>query len=278
MNVLVLGRAKTGTTVIAKTIQNSIEHVDLLMEPKSVSKFFVNYTANVVAKVIFEHWTKRPHTRLAFIHNEFALKFDKQIAIIRDPRDELISRMFYIVYGYIKNGEVSREEIQPWINIVREKERSPGTISVRELMLVLNQVFGIQKSMKISETFDYFRFLRDAFSSAHVVRYEDFMEGRQEELERYLGFPLNREVDIGQKFSRLRRTAAFNNWKTFFLQSDLDEFRHWHGDEMESMGYGDWELTPVDTLDPEHGSGYVERICEEAYQNGINSLLKTRGS
>lgn len=264
MNVLVVGRAKTGTTVIAKTIQNNIPDSELLMEPNAVGQFFAKYQASVVAKIIFEHWSDRHYTRLAILNNEFALKFDKHVAIIRDPRDELISRIFYIVYGYIKNGRLGMADIQPWVEIVKKKERAPGEVSVVELLSVLNNVLGTHVSLKISDTFEYYRFLRKHYASAHLLRYEDFVSGRLHGLEDYLGFPLNAENDLGKRYSRLFRTADYNNWKGFFLKSDLDEFRQCHEEDMQHIGYADWELTPVNALNPEHGSLYLDRLCADA--------------
>jgi len=93
MNVLVIGRAKTGTTVISKAIQKSLPSACYHLEPKSIC--FFEHGAHLeeenakVVKIIFEHWIESRRLRDAFMYNETRLKFDRVIAIRRDLRDEL---------------------------------------------------------------------------------------------------------------------------------------------------------------------------------------------
>ncbi len=65
MNVLVIGKAKTGTTVISKTIQATLgEGCEYYLEPQDVSFFdndqFLDKKTHRVVKIIFEHWDSRP--------------------------------------------------------------------------------------------------------------------------------------------------------------------------------------------------------------------------
>jgi hypothetical protein len=273
MNVFVLGRAKTGTTVIAKTIQRSIENALLLMELKSFNKFMTAPQQDLVAKIIFEHWDTIPHSRLALLYNELPVKFDKTVMIVRDPRDELISRMFYVMYGHLRQGLISRDQLTPWLNIVREKEQSPASVSLRDMLKVLNKTLNIHMNFQLKDTFRYFNFVRkrSGDTKSLVLHYEDFMEGNLEELEAYLGLTLTKERTVGQYNERIVRSASFNNWKSFFLQSDLDRFKELHQDKMDKMGYTDWELSSTPELDPEHGSVYLNRLLDEAEARLVKS-------
>lgn len=269
MNVLIMGRAKTGTTIIAKTIQKSMVSASFLMEPKSIERFMVNHQNSLVAKIIFEHWSEQPYSRLALLNNELPTQFDKSIMILRDPRDELISRMFYIVYGYVKQGKISRDELTPWQNIVVKKEMAPLTVSIQDMISVLNETLGIHINLELKNTFNYFRFINAHNEKLNylILRYEDFINTNLQPLEDYLGIKLTEERSVDQFNNRVLRTASFNNWKSYFLQSDLDAFKTLHQNEMEAMGYQDWELNQAPELKPEHGSLYMSRILDEAEAN-----------
>ena len=264
MNILVMGRAKTGTTIIAKTIQASLDNASFLMEPKTLNKFLEPYEDDLVAKLIFEHWSSRPHSRLAILNNELGLVFDKRIYIVRDPRDELISRMFYVAYGHLKEKRIEREQLNPWLELVKTKELNPESITVCDMLKAINQILGINMSLAMKDTVNYYRFLARHGLGSFLLRYESFMANQIHDLESYLGFSLTQERDVGKKFNRTRRSAASNNWKTFFVESDLEQFKYLHAEDMKAIGFDDWELSPVDQLNPEHGSLYLERILDEA--------------
>jgi hypothetical protein len=271
MNVIVMGRAKTGTTIIAKTIQASLDNASFLMEPKSLNKFLEPFEEDVVAKLIFEHWSSRPYSRLAILNNELGLIFDKRIFIVRDPRDELISRMFYVVYGHLKEGKVDRQHLIPWLEMVKAKESKPRSISVCEMLALINKILGVNMSLAMNDTVNYYRFLARHGRHSFLLRYENFMENKIQDLENYLGFALTQERDVGKRFNRTRRSAACNNWKTFFVASDLEQFKILHADDMKLIGFDDWALSPVESLNPEHGSIYLERILDEALRRRLQS-------
>ncbi|MEO5377114.1 MAG: sulfotransferase domain-containing protein [Magnetococcus sp. DMHC-6] len=264
MNILVLGRAKTGTTIIAKTIQNSLENASFMMEPTMVHLFLEYPIGNLVTKIIYEHWSDRPYLRLAIMNNELSLKFQKKVAIIRDPRDEMISRLFYIAYAYFSEKKVSREQLHPWLEIIKTKERTPQEISFEQMFEVLYKVIGIRHTLHMNDSFNYIRFLKQNNKNIFILRYEDFIENRLQPLTDYLEFSLTERRDVGTEFDRTRRSSGCNNWKNFFIPADLDKFKQLHGEEMEEMGYTDWQLTPTTSLNPEHGSLYLERILQEA--------------
>jgi hypothetical protein len=266
MNVLVIGRAKTGTTVIAKTIQNSMTNTLFRMEPKSIFGFMEPPDANLITKIIFEHWSATPHLRLALLNSELPVRFDRSIMIVRDPRDELISRMFYIAYGYLKQGKITREKLQPWRDIVAQKETHPEQVTLKSMISVLNELLGVHINPELKNTFGYFKFVAAQSEKCRslVVRYEDFIKGEVSNLEAYLGFPLTPERSTGQFNNRVFRTGTCDNWKSFFTPSDIEEFKALHHDEMQAMGYTDWQLAEQPTLDPQHGSLYLDRIFDEA--------------
>ena len=62
VNILVVGKPKTGTTVISKNIQNSIPNSTYYLEPAG-ERFFLSYpkvdgSSSNIVKVLYEQYTK----------------------------------------------------------------------------------------------------------------------------------------------------------------------------------------------------------------------------
>lgn len=267
MNILILGRAKTGTTIVAKTIQASLQKHRLWFEPRSLRHFVSGEPKSVVTKVIFEHWDDKPHSRLALINNELEMKFDKRIAIVRDPRDELISRMFYMVRGAIIDRNVAQENVAQWIDVLREKEANPQSVSVAYLLERMGQLLNAHLRFHGGGVYDYFAFVKKRFAADHILRYEPFIDGERDSLAGYLGFPLVAAPAHDEMIDRTRRSASHGNWKALFLESDLADYMAQHGAALAEIGYTDTELAPQSTLDPAHGSEYVARLAAAAYED-----------
>ena len=120
-NVLVMGKAKTGTTVISKTIQKSLPgEVEYHLEPRKTDFFasakLLQRDCSHVVKVLFEHWGNRPNLRYAIVYGETGVAFEKVVFIVRDLRDELISRLLYWARPHSRNSILKDQQIEQWIN------------------------------------------------------------------------------------------------------------------------------------------------------------------
>lgn len=260
MNILVIGKGKTGTTIISKSIQLSIPDSVYYLEPKRIG-FFLNRDhlkhANVV-KIIYEHWDNTPCLRDAIVHNELTLKFDKIVAIVRDLRDEAISRLFYIAHPLAQRG-ADEKDMNRWLGVLRAKERDPKNVSFLDMMNNLNGIFGTRVTPRALRDEQYLDFLDRHAARLHVIKYEDFLEDRLADLESYLGFEVSEDRHVGE-YHWTRRSAAHNNWKRFFTQSDIERLRDLYDPLLSRWGYTDWALDENPVLNPEECSGYVERI------------------
>ncbi len=266
MKVLVIGRAKTGTTIIARRIQDSLEKADFVMEPDSVQSFSQPHQGNLVVKTIFEHWNDKPHSRMALLNNEMPLVFDRVLFIIRDPRDEFISRLLYLAYDQVKLGHLSRETLSPWLSVLEQKASEPARVSVAEILKVGRQVFGVNLDFQLRGIRKYYQLANDRTKNADAmcIRYEDFVAGRTKQLEDLVGSKLRNTIIRERWLDRVNRTSAVDNWKTFFHPSDLAKFRKRNEGLLQLMGYTDWALTPDSELDPAHYSEFVEKLIDDA--------------
>lgn len=267
MKVLVVGAAKTGTTIISKTIQNSLQGAYFHMEPQDTAFFMegalMDRYARVV-KIIFEHWNQRPNLRKAIIANELPLQFDRTVVIVRDPRDEMLSRVMYFVYPWLEeHGYKGNEsQVESWLEFIEQVERNPSAYSFNQIVAFLNNNFSVSVFSTTHPLNAYRTFCEEVKKDVCLVRYEDFILGHHEVLEQYLGVPLASESGLDYQH-RTRRSAAFNNWKPLFKEEDNEHFRKHLGGVMEKQGYTDWELEPVSVLPSDNYSGYLRRIVAD---------------
>ncbi|HPQ94071.1 MAG: sulfotransferase domain-containing protein [Thiothrix sp.] len=266
MNILVIGPAKTGTTIISKTIHDAVPGAEFHMEPKGIDVFLKDSSedgSRHVVKIIYEHWSKKPYSLKAVIHNELPLVFERLVAIVRDPRDEWISRMMYFAYDWAirmsRQEKLEVSKLEQWVRFIGEVEHNPQNHSFLSMLDTLNRIFGSKLQVRGRRIDSYWAFCHNLPTHAHVLRYEDFVSGRMERLEQFLGLVLTVPASLGN-LDRTMRSASFNNWKEIFKQEDIELFRQQCGDLMEARGYTDWELAPAARLDTTSYSGYLKRV------------------
>jgi len=266
ISVLVIGKAKTGTTYLSKLLQNSISESVLIFEPKDYEAFLPRSDSaiqprNVVTKIIFEHLDSKPNLRLALMANELPFSFDKKILLLRDPRDELISRLLYIIKPLKDHGSLSAPKLDKWLEVIRRKEESPSSLSIMEMIRNLDSIFGTQFMLTfLKHLDDYTAFFQNKAKHVYAYRYEDLVDRKVSGLEEYLGFSLNFDLERDAQIQRTLRSGTYGNWKRIFTASDIDELSERMGPFIELIGYDDWELTPVDSLDSPEFSGYVQTL------------------
>jgi hypothetical protein len=266
-SALVVGMNKTGTTIVSSVIQNSITGARLYVEPGSVA-FFEQKCAKVsvprVVKILYEHWMQRPFLLNAIIRGETGFRPDKTVAIVRDPRDGMISALMYGAFERVVDG-AGREQVDEWVEIVRDKEMSPERYSVLSLVDSFNRIFNVRYSPNgFFENFmSYSAWVADNRDYFHVLRYEDFVAGNTDELSAYLGIELSSSREVEPNHQRVARTKQSGGWRKMMLPQDVTYWRERYGSALETFGYSDWEIHP-EKSDPAVGSGYILRITEEA--------------
>ena len=148
---LIIGRAKTGTTAISKTIQNATGVKNYHLEPKAIS-FFENLgyrESNDIVKIIFDQWRSRPRLLNAIINNELGTGFINNIFITRDPRGEVVSRVHYVAYYYFINNDTTDDDVEKWVNIFKRKESNPDSVSLKDIYEYIRDNFNILKNNPI---------------------------------------------------------------------------------------------------------------------------------
>jgi hypothetical protein len=268
-SALVVGMNKTGTTIVSSVIQNSITGAHFYVEPGSVAFFERRGKVDIplVVKILYEHWMQRHFLLTGIIRGETGFCADKTVAIVRDPRDALMSALMYSAYEQVLGG-ASKEQVNEWVEIVRDKEATPKKYSVISLIENLNRLFNARYPPNwFFDTFvNYSAWIADNRDYFHVLRYEDFVAGNTAELSAYLGIELSSSREVDPSLQRVTRTKQSGGWRKMMLPHDVTHWRERYGSALETFGYSDWEIHP-EKADPAMGSEYILRITEEAFRS-----------
>ena len=84
-----------GTTIVASVIQRSIPNARLLVEPLTVAVLekLRRHDMPWVVKMLYEHWRHRPFLLNGIVRGEAGFAPERTVAIVRDPRDGLVSAL-----------------------------------------------------------------------------------------------------------------------------------------------------------------------------------------
>lgn len=273
MRVLVVGKAKTGTTALVSLIRQSLSPCDLVMEPSSalaLAKRAGDGDGNQAIKILWEHFRCRRRLLDAIVHAELGFEVDKVVFISRDARDEMVSKLLY-------HAKIARDDklipeprelvTARWVQALQAKERDPASVSLRELCRTFESLYGIDLWARLTDVADkrdfeaYIHGVSDRDS--YVLAYEDMVADRTAGLADYLGTPVTvptAEVDLG-RFGHTRRSGRAANWRTFFTREDVEILRPLLSQMLPGEQYRDWELAGQPRLDPAEVSQYVARIA-----------------
>ena len=272
MKIVIYGLAKSGTSALFYKIRNSLPAGTItLFEPKAYTisgrimgraraLWRRNLTPDVLAKVL--PWEKGP-VRLGDFE-----RFDRQILIVRDPRDRIVSGLLYRSFNArFVRGEAAALE---WLRLLRRKESEPGSISMLELVEAfdaMERAAGVQSHWvdryQENGVTRPLRFHNER-PHLHVFRYEQLIEERFEDLEAFLGIRLAGSATVPPLLGRVVRTKGSGAWRHWFTPEDVEAFRPMFQPYLDHYyPAADWGLGAPGSLDPELGSRYVERVINE---------------
>jgi hypothetical protein len=272
MKYLVLGQGKSGTTAIAKAIElGSCSPVKVFFEPRNLASVTAcSSSSSVVVKMLIDHWSPGDRAHIDW--------FDRCVFIVRDPRDVVISRLLYRVFDmqFIHDSQ----KLERFLAALKTKEQSPPDLTVQSLFDLLAELEGSRSELTylIHVHEKAANIWRTVSNDAHLLRYEDFVDDRTEALSAYLGFHVDPQVDVDRSWRRVARTKSHGNWKHWFTPMDDNLARRNFADYLNTFRYDDWDKPPIQIIDPEHSSKYVERIVAEALRRRTLRLEKGRST
>lgn len=257
--IVIFGQYKSGTTGLFTKIRNSLEYAPReLFEAENYLAHPTDRRSGVLAKIIVGiHDDGTPISDVRGF-----LEFEKQIYLIRDPRDRLVSGVLFQAHRYPGLADDSAKAARI-LSLLERKERDPASVSLVKIILELfdrndslleNYLQAETRRLAWIETFE------SQLSQHCLVRYEDFVHGQLEKLEAYLGMRLAGTATVDQRFAHVPRTLSSGDWKNWFTDQDIPTFRPLSQEYLSRHGYEtSWELSPKPLIRPEHATQYVRR-------------------
>lgn len=255
MRILVVGTGKSGTTGLFDLIDSSGKRqfgprFQAQFEPKTLDEAESFQPDLGVSKILLERMLK-------FDNLDFAKRFTRQVMIVRDPRDNVVSRLLWYIATRI--NRVDQPERDRIMAALRRKQDDPTSMSTLALYRAITPLTGndaesgarrfsyIPASPMLQEL-GFFR-----------LRYEDFVDGKLDEVRRYIGFPLTIGTRSEDSRPNVRRAGRHGDWRNWFLDEDYRFFV----DErlLAGLGYSTARYEGSKTISFDETVGYVERLA-----------------
>ncbi|QBB72429.1 hypothetical protein ELE36_19795 [Pseudolysobacter antarcticus] len=250
MKIVIAGQAKSGTTALYYAVKNALARDYIcLFEP---CEFTQQNETDVLVKILIN-----PSLRAADFDD-----FEKKILLVRDPRDNLVSRMLYCIFD--QSFATDQDKVAEFLQCLERKRQSPSTVALLELLTLLGQLSGedlLERFLKRHHLGLQFAAQRPAY---FVYRYEDFLAGKTTAIEAHLGvvFSAGRQVD--PIHARVLRTGAAADWRNWFTPTDVDFFKPHFQQYLAEYGYEtDWNLAADPLISAAHSTDYVRRLVSE---------------
>jgi hypothetical protein len=261
--IAILGMYKSGTTALFYRIKNSLAgDVRTLFEPDRYEPEPADLHRWVLAKVILG--APEPGHDVRY---ETFRGFGKQLLLVRDPRDWLVSGTLFLIQqdAHLYGDD---DKLRRVLDALEQKERDPASLSLTRL---LEQIVSADPGRSLSRTLEWmarqFRWVIEfdaGLRDHHRIAYEDLVGGRLRALEDYLGFALPGAAEVAPEHDHVPRTKSSGDWKNWFLDEDVARFRPLFDEYLRRYGYDlDWRPSAHPVILPEHGSAYVARVVRK---------------
>jgi hypothetical protein len=268
---VIVGLAKTGTTAIAMTLRNTLRIEGFCMEPQELAVIEAETHDRLVIKILFDHWLGRIRQLQDFFSNSSNGGAPFTIAIVRDPRDEAVSRLHYLAYNYFSTRPTTDDDRADWLEIFRRKEEAPNSVGLVDMENQLKRRFGagFLVGRQVYEAFVQFidELLGAVKEKAYLLRYEDFVGGTipAGPLQSWLSGNRN----VGPWFRRVHRHGSSGDWRGFLTDEDLAVVNSLCKPFLRRFSYSfEREVAKTEAaarnLSRKTGSDYVDNLITEA--------------
>lgn len=265
-NVLIAGIGKTGTTALYTAVKRGARaagiDVACLFEPPSpmqLAALLRNRPDQPVLTKVMVH--RLAETR---VHYD---DFPHRLMLVRDPRDIVVSRLLFRPLTRGAVAEVPPETLERFVAALEEKERDPASWSVRDLEALADDLgIGTGSDEGLVRSLELKRELIEEHDFT-VVRYEDLVDGRLDEVSARLGIRLSETSETSETsggwLAHISRSKAYGAWRQWFLEQDLLYYDDNFGDYLDEFSYPrERTVAPPDSIDPATSSEYIRNRVE----------------
>lgn len=271
MRIVIYGLSKTGTSALFYKVKNSLPAGTIaLFEPSSygrLDRVRERFAATLGGRSDLHVLAKVLPLGVRPVRIRDFGSFERQVLIVRDPRDRVVSMLLY--WAHRARFAESDNDAAVYLDLLRRKEAEPKSVSLGQLAQAFLELDGSDRSFSgWVERWgnDVSGALRFHEERPHVFlfRYEDMVEGRFAALESFLGIRLDGAATVDPAFGRVVRTKSYGGWRNWFTEADVANFAAALQPYLDHYyPAADWCLSAAPRIEPEHGSGYVERLLNE---------------
>lgn len=261
--ILVFGAGKSGTSALYDRLHRSAHdfygvRFGGLFEPRTreaIDQFDAEFG---VAKLLLERWFRQPD-------HSFVESYDKRVLIVRDPRDNVVSRLMWNMAMRVDNAGAERSRgLQ---QLLAAKQENPKSVSTLELFAEMEASLGSHVSAATAKSIAYLpaSIVPALRFTKHTLLYEDFMAGNLQSLSDYMGFPVSAENTVSPKRGHIKRSTQTGSWRDWMLPVDQEFF--FDDALLASLGYEATRYDGPRSIAAEESTLYVERLKPVREQN-----------
>jgi hypothetical protein len=281
--ILILGAAKSGTTALFYAIRKALSAtyglpVDGLFEPRHVEEVseYLSSTSDRVhlVKGLLGPLLRHDGRSLKILES----KFDKKILIYRDPRDNIVSRICFMLKNRVGGDQ---KKIGRVLEMFREKEASPGSISIVGLVRRMSEIIESPEADLLASVRDNAllpaKMKRELGDAYFFMPYDELVSEQFDGLSNYLGLTVTADFEVDRQHSFVVRSKSSGAWKDWFLDEDVQFFVREHADEFRLLGFDPEESANVERrIDPKTSSEYVAAQFQHTLERRTQSRARKR--
>jgi hypothetical protein len=264
MKICIFGIGKSGTTALLFKVAGGLPKCQAFSGGKP-GEHVADYE-NAVYKYTYSERKGKTFDR--FREHFEQERYDRHIWIARDPRDAAVSAMLYRWHKGYKERE---DQYRAHLDLVRQKEKDPRSVSFAEICRFAGHgAFPVSVEQIVEEERTRYGrmadFVRLLGGDWFLFKYEDMVDGRFDALNRYLGFAVREEEEVGTAYRKVVRRKQYGDWRHWFTAEDVRLYKPAYSPYMEAVGYDvdDWALSPDPVIEPRYASEYMQSLPGQA--------------
>ena len=264
LRIAIFGRYKSGTTMLFYVIKDALPSKSrLLFEEQQYTFRRRDQYLPVLAKVILGE-SEDGHD----VDYESFLAFEKRVYLIRDPRDWLVSGTLFLISQHVTQHS-NQQTISSILKLLKQKEADSSSVA---LVTILEETLKCLPGKSLAQTLDglnramAWQFAFEKKLGDHIlVKYEDIIDNKYLALSDYLGLSMKGCRGVDAAHSHVPRTGSYGNWRDWLLPQDVELFQPIFDPFIRRYQYEtSWEVNPVQNVQAEHCSQYVERTMRQS--------------
>ena len=257
-SVLIISMARCGSSVLYELIKNNLgDRCIGFFEPEGISFLETGVHSLESENPVLAKFILRPYLSL---NRDLSKSFTKTIGLIRDPRDNLLSRLLFRMVSpkFIENPKVCRNLLP----LLEKKLEMPHSVSMIDLFRSIEATNLMEKMIdhRFQENLELYMQWHDSSKNAFIFPYEDFITNDLSSLGNYLEIAIKSSDSLKVVSPKIKRSGGMGEWRQWFTAEDIDFFRPRMSSFMKRYGYADdWELPKVPVIDPSTSIDYVKQ-------------------